>query len=133
MAAASFVGVAAAGALDTAAANSQNGVAGWSCTLTTANPSDLLLGWSGINANSTSTPAAPSTELHDFGSSTFRVGDQRLPGHDRRGREGPRRDVGAYVGGNEQPHPVRRIQGGLAAAVRAVTAVATLVEAPPIS
>jgi hypothetical protein len=61
------MGVASLSPLDGTAANTQAGVTGWTCSVTTTNPNDLILGWSGIDANATSTPTAPNTELHDFG------------------------------------------------------------------
>jgi hypothetical protein len=63
----SFTGIASATPVDVTANATQGGVTAWSCTLTTTNPNDLVLGWSTIDANATSTPTAPSTELHDFG------------------------------------------------------------------
>jgi hypothetical protein len=67
MSAASFTGVAAASPLDGVANTTQGGVVGWTCSVTTANANDLVLGWSGIDANATGTATAPNTELHDFG------------------------------------------------------------------
>jgi hypothetical protein len=71
MAAASFTGVTSASPLDGTGTATQGAIANWSCTLTTTNPSDLVLGWSGIDANTTSTPTAPSTEIHDFGDTNY--------------------------------------------------------------
>ncbi len=67
MSAASFKGIAATSPLDGTANTTQAGVVGWTCSVTTTNPSDLVLGWSSVDANATSTAAAPSTELQDFG------------------------------------------------------------------
>ena len=66
IAAASFTGIAQASPVDVVAANTQAGVTGWTCSVTTTNPNDLVLGWSGIDANATSTATAPTTELQDF-------------------------------------------------------------------
>jgi hypothetical protein len=65
--AASFTGIAATTPLDVVANATQAGVTNWSCTVTTTNPNDLVLGWSTIDANATSTPTTPNTEIHDFG------------------------------------------------------------------
>jgi lysophospholipase L1-like esterase len=73
IAAESFTGIAAASPLDGVASTTQGAVAAWSCSLTTTNPNDLVLGWSGIDVNTTSTPGAPSTEVHDFGDVNFYV------------------------------------------------------------
>jgi hypothetical protein len=67
IAAASFTGIASTSPLDAANNCAQGGVAAWTCSVTTTNASDLVLGWSGIDANTTSTAAAPNTEIHDFG------------------------------------------------------------------
>jgi hypothetical protein len=71
MAAGSFAGIAATSPLDGTGTSNQGAVAAWSCNVTTTNPSDLVLAWSGIDANTTSTPTAPSTELHDFGDANY--------------------------------------------------------------
>jgi hypothetical protein len=71
MAAGSFNGIAATSPLDGTGTSNQGAVAAWSCNVTTTNPSDLVLAWSGIDANTTSTPTAPSTELHDFGDANY--------------------------------------------------------------
>jgi hypothetical protein len=71
IAAASFTGVALSSPLDGTGTTTQGAVASWSCTLTTTNPRDVVLGWSGINANTTSTPTAPSLEIHDFGDAGY--------------------------------------------------------------
>jgi hypothetical protein len=71
MSAASFTGIAAASPLDGTTSNTQAGVVGWTCSVTTTNPSDLVLGWSGIDANATSVPTAPSLELQDFGDANY--------------------------------------------------------------
>ncbi len=67
MAAGSFNGIATTSPLDGTGSFNQGAVAAWSCNVTTTNPSDLVLAWSSIDANTTSTPTAPSLELHDFG------------------------------------------------------------------
>jgi len=71
MAAGSFNGIAATSPLDGTGTSNQGAVAAWSCSVTTTNPSDLVLAWSGIDANTTSTPTAPNTELHDFGDANY--------------------------------------------------------------
>jgi hypothetical protein len=71
MAAGSFNGIAATSPLDGTGVSNQGAVAAWSCSVTTTNPSDLVLAWSGFDANTTSTPTAPSTELHDFGDANY--------------------------------------------------------------
>jgi len=43
----------------------------WSASLATTNANDLVLGFSTIDANATSTPTAPNTELHDFGNTSY--------------------------------------------------------------
>jgi hypothetical protein len=69
--AASFKGIAAASPLDGTASTTQAGVVGWTCSVATTNPSDLVLGWSGIDANATSTATAPNIELQDFGDANY--------------------------------------------------------------
>jgi hypothetical protein len=71
IAAASFTGVAPGAAVDASASTTQDGVIGWSAGVTTTNPTDLVVGWSTIDANATSVPTAPNLEIHDFGNSTF--------------------------------------------------------------
>jgi hypothetical protein len=71
MAAASFTGIAATSPRDGVGGATQGAAAAWSCTVTTGNANDLVLGWSGINANTTSTPTAPNSEIHDFGDANF--------------------------------------------------------------
>ena len=71
VAGASFTGIAPSAALDGTSGGSQAGVTGWTRTVTTTNANDLVLGWSGIDRNTTSTPAAPNTEIHDFGNAAF--------------------------------------------------------------
>jgi hypothetical protein len=65
--AASFTGIAAAAAVDAVASTTQAGVAAWSASVTTLNASDLVVGVSTIDANTTSTPTAPNLEIFDFG------------------------------------------------------------------
>ncbi len=67
----SFMGITTAAPLDTTASSTQAGVTNWACTLTTTNPNDLVLGWSTIDANATSTATAPSIEIHDFGDANY--------------------------------------------------------------
>jgi len=69
--AASFTGIATTTPLDTTATGTQAGVTNWPCTLTTTNANDLVLGWSTIDANATSTATAPNTEIHDFGDANY--------------------------------------------------------------
>jgi hypothetical protein len=71
IASASFLGLAASSPLDASASSTQGGVVAWSANVTTTNPTDLVLGWSTIDANATSTPTAPNTEIHDFGDANF--------------------------------------------------------------
>jgi hypothetical protein len=71
IAGASFTGVASASPVDAATATAQDGVAGWAGTVTRTNAADLVLGFSTIDENTTSTATAPSTEIHDFGNSAY--------------------------------------------------------------
>jgi len=71
IAAASYTGIAPTAPVDVAASTSQDGVLAWSANATTTNANDLVLGWSTIDANATSTPTAPNTEIHDFGDINF--------------------------------------------------------------
>lgn len=71
IAAASFTGIAATAPLDGVGSATQGAVANWACTVTTTNANDLVLGWSGIDANTTSTATAPNTEIHDFGNANY--------------------------------------------------------------
>jgi hypothetical protein len=71
IAASSFTGIATSGAVDATASNAQDGVGGWTATVTTMNATDLVLGWSGIDSSATSTPTVPNSELYDFGDATF--------------------------------------------------------------
>jgi hypothetical protein len=71
IAAASFKGIATSSPLDATASNIQGGVAAWTASLTTTNANDLVLGWSGIDKNTTNTPTAPNLEIFDFGNTTF--------------------------------------------------------------
>ena len=71
IAGASFTGVAPATAPDASVLSTQGGVVGWTAGLTTTNANDLVVGWSTIDANATSTPTAPNVEVHDFGNSVF--------------------------------------------------------------
>jgi hypothetical protein len=71
IAAASFTGIAAASPLDGVSSATQGAVANWACTVTTTNATDLVLGWSGIDANTTSTATSPNAEVHDFGNANY--------------------------------------------------------------
>jgi hypothetical protein len=71
IAAASFTGIASTSPLDVAGSNLQGGVAAWTGSVTTTKANDLVLGWSGIDANATSTPTAPNAEIHDFGQASY--------------------------------------------------------------
>ncbi len=71
MAAASFTGIASTSPLDAAGSNVQGGAAAWTASVTTTNANDLVLGWSGIDTNATSTPTAPSAEIQDFGQASY--------------------------------------------------------------
>jgi len=71
IAAASFTGVAATSPVDATASATQAGVRAWTAALTTVNPTDLVVGLSTIDANTTDTPTAPNAEIHDFGNSAY--------------------------------------------------------------
>jgi hypothetical protein len=71
IAAASFTGIASTNAVDRTATTTQRGAAAWSGSVTTTNAPDLVLGWSGLNAVTTSTPGAPNIEIHDFSNSPY--------------------------------------------------------------
>jgi len=71
IAAASFTGIASASPLDASGSNVQAGVAAWTASVTTTNANDLVLGWSGINAQATSTATAPNVEIHDVRNSAY--------------------------------------------------------------
>jgi hypothetical protein len=71
IAAASFGGIATTNPVDRIGSSIQRGVAAWTDTITTTNANDLVLGWSGLDTVTTSTPGAPSTEIHDFSNSAF--------------------------------------------------------------
>jgi hypothetical protein len=71
IAAASFTGIATSSPLDVTASNLQGGVAAWTGSVVTTNASDLVLGWSGIDANTTNTPTTPNVEIYDFGDSNL--------------------------------------------------------------
>lgn len=73
IAAASFTGIASSSPRDATGSSSQGGVATWSASVTTTNANDLVLGWSGIDANATrtSTATSPSLEIHDFGNASY--------------------------------------------------------------
>jgi hypothetical protein len=67
IAAASFSGISPTSPPDGTNSSTQSGVATWSASVTTANANDLVIAWSAIDADTTSTPTAPSVEIHDFG------------------------------------------------------------------
>jgi hypothetical protein len=71
IAAASFTGIASTNPVDRTATTTQRGVVAWSASVTTTNARDLVLGWSGLDRITTSTPAAPNLELHDFSNSNY--------------------------------------------------------------
>jgi hypothetical protein len=71
IAAASFSGVSATSPVDAVATNIQNGSANWTATINSTNANDLVLGWSVLDAITTSTPAAPNIEIHDFNNANF--------------------------------------------------------------
>jgi hypothetical protein len=69
--AASFTGIAPSSPLDVSSANLQDGVRAWTGSVTTTNANDLVLGWSGIDKNTTNTAASPNIKLFDFGNGPF--------------------------------------------------------------
>jgi hypothetical protein len=71
LSAASFTGISASSPLDAKASNLQNGVRAWTDSVTTTNANDLVLGWSGIDKNTTNTPTAPNVEIFDFSNGAF--------------------------------------------------------------
>ncbi len=71
IAAASFTGIAQSSPVDATGSNIQTGVAAWTGSVATTNPNDLVLGWSGIDKNTTNTPTAPNVKLYDFGDSNL--------------------------------------------------------------
>jgi Abnormal spindle-like microcephaly-assoc'd, ASPM-SPD-2-Hydin len=71
IAAASFTGVASTSPLDATATNTQGTGASWTGSVTTTNPTDLVIGWSGIDGATTSTPTAPNIEIHDLSDSIY--------------------------------------------------------------
>jgi hypothetical protein len=71
IAAASFTGIASSSPLDVQASNLQGGVAAWTASVQTTNANDLVLGWSGIDKNTTSTAASPNLKLFGFGNNPF--------------------------------------------------------------
>jgi hypothetical protein len=70
IAAASFTGIATTSPVDASASATGTGT-GWTASVTTANADDLVIGFSTIDANATSTAAAPNTEIHDFGNVSY--------------------------------------------------------------
>jgi hypothetical protein len=70
IAAASFKGIAASAAVDATGSATATGTA-WTASVTTTNANDLVIGFSTIDANATSTAAAPNTEIHDFGNVSY--------------------------------------------------------------
>jgi hypothetical protein len=71
IAATSFTGIAGSAPVDVTSSNLQAGVATWTGSVTTTNANDLVLGWSGIDANTTNTTAAPNIKVYDFGDSNL--------------------------------------------------------------
>jgi hypothetical protein len=71
IAAASFTGISPTSPVDASASTIQGGVVGWSADVTSTNANDLVVGLSTIDANATSIPTAPNTEVHDFGNTSF--------------------------------------------------------------
>ncbi len=71
MAAASFLGIAATNPVDAVASKAQAGATGWTVGLTTSNPNDLVLGWSTIDAVTTSNPIAPNSTIDSFNQLNF--------------------------------------------------------------
>jgi hypothetical protein len=71
IAAASFTGIAGTSAVDGTGSTTGAGVRAWSASVTTTNATDLVLAFSTIDANTTSTATAPATEIHDFGDVNF--------------------------------------------------------------
>jgi hypothetical protein len=71
IAGASFTGVAASAFLDGTGSRIQSAVTAWNASVTTTVPGDLVLGYSVIDANTTSTAATPNTEIHDFGDASY--------------------------------------------------------------
>ena len=71
MAAASFSGIATTSSVDAVGENTQSGTGAWTAIVTTSNPNDLVLGWSVIDAITTSTPTPPNIQIHDFSNANF--------------------------------------------------------------
>ena len=71
IAATSFSGIAATSPRDATGTNLQGTGAAWTGSVTTTNPSDLIIGWSGIDSATTSTPNAPNIEIHDVSNSDY--------------------------------------------------------------
>jgi hypothetical protein len=69
--AASFTGIASTNPVDRSGTSTQRGVAAWTDSVTTTNANDLVLGWSGLDAVTTSTPGAPNIEIQDFSNTVF--------------------------------------------------------------
>ena len=70
IAATSFTGIATSAPVDATAGATGTGTA-WTASATTTNANDLVLGFSTIDANATSTATAPNTEIHDFGNASY--------------------------------------------------------------
>jgi hypothetical protein len=75
IAAASFTGIASTSPLDGTGNNVQRTGAAWTSSVTTTNPTDLVVGWSGIDGVTTSTPTAPNIEIHDLSDSGYDESD----------------------------------------------------------
>jgi hypothetical protein len=75
IAAASFTGIVSTNPVDATASNIQRTGVAWTCSVTTTNPNDLVVGWSGIDGTTTSTPTAPNVEIHDVSNSVYNESD----------------------------------------------------------
>jgi hypothetical protein len=71
IAAASYTGIAGSAPVDVTGSNLQAGVAAWTGSVTTTNANDLVLGWSGLDANTTNTATVPNIKIYDFGDSNL--------------------------------------------------------------
>jgi len=70
IAAASFTGIATTSPVDVTGSATASGTA-WSASAATTNANDLVLGFTTIDANATSTPTAPNIEINDFGVTSY--------------------------------------------------------------
>ena len=69
--AASFLGIATTNPVDVVGSSSQLGVTGWTASLTTTNPSDLVVGASIMDGLVNNTPTAPNILIHSFQNPNF--------------------------------------------------------------